>query len=259
MCNQYLNNPSPISILRPFTNACFALSYLTKSCFVALLEKTRPSIHSVSPSLAERRSPRTRSKTTEHWHDVISQARSSHIVSASSPRTPANSQHGHGDGVHSDPFVILTPMRVNSRQLPRIGSPVHLGSTLGSRGGQHRIYRPPTPPRPAHKRPRLFGPDIETHHTSEALVDRSSNHVELHRRPEGMYAWSIGTGESCSRQASSISLPSAEWQLADLPNHSNAQVNAQESGQLTWREKLKTLSVSMKNMMKAFKQYGAMC
>ncbi|KAJ7754242.1 hypothetical protein DFH07DRAFT_823392 [Mycena maculata] len=211
-----------------------------------------------SPSVGCQEEAEARPPLPAHWHDVIARARNNrdNIAPAYSarPTISRRSQDGQGDRVLSDPYVILTRSDVDARELPRIGSPVYLGSAFGaSRVGQHRIYRPPTPPRPAsYKRPRVQGPEVEFQNAPEAPFVRRPKHVELpRRRPEGMYAWSIETGES-SRHASSISLPSTEWQLAEPPT----EPSTQEKGDLTWREKIKTLGVFLK---KAFKEYGAIC
>ncbi|KAJ7638880.1 hypothetical protein FB45DRAFT_415561 [Roridomyces roridus] len=125
----------------------------------------------------------------------------------------------------------------DARHLPRIGSPVYLGSSLGmSQAGQLRIYRPPTPPRPGGpKTPRMGSPDA------------SREHVEFpRRRPDGLYAWSLGTEESCSRHTSLL-VHTPDWQLADLPNASN------QGG------RIRTLSSVMRNIVRACKRCGALC
>ena len=62
-------------------------------------------------------------------------------------------------------------------------------------------------------------------------------HAELpHRRSGASFAWSIGRGDSESR-ASSVSLPHAEWQLAQLSVESEAEGNVQP----LWWEKVKAL------------------
>jgi len=118
-----------------------------------------------------------------------------------------------------------------------------------------QIYRPPTPPRPSdHKRRGLLDRDTESQNLSASSMDRRPRFVEIPVcRSEGMYAWSIGTGDSYSRRESSVSLPSSEWQVAERDS------NTHEHDQRIWWDKIKSLGVLIKNRMKGFKEYGAFC
>ncbi|KAJ6628686.1 hypothetical protein B0H10DRAFT_92804 [Mycena sp. CBHHK59/15] len=143
-------------------------------------------------------------------------------------------------------------------ELPRSISPVYLSSTPGtSRTGQHRIYRPPTPPR-HFKRPYLPYPDFESRNASELSLDQRYQHFDLaSRRLEGTYSYapSIATSETYySRRPSSISLfgSNTDWQLSQLPIYS--QRNNQP-----WWEKIKMLGVLIKNRMRIFKEAAALC
>ncbi|KAJ7682735.1 hypothetical protein DFH06DRAFT_1162006 [Mycena polygramma] len=192
----------------------------------------------------------------EHWHDVIAQARRNHYdagvalsVSAKSARTPANSSLHQESGPDIQPDPLAIPHKDNdSNLLPRVASPVHLGSG----GRQHRLYRPPTPPRPSeHKHWRCL--DQESENSPEAPLNRRSKFLQLAGRgSEDVYVWSIGTADSCSRWKSSISLTSSEWQVAETPADSNAQGN----GEPMWWNKFKTLGILIKTRMK---EYGHFC
>ncbi|KAJ6539413.1 hypothetical protein B0H19DRAFT_359012 [Mycena capillaripes] len=201
--------------------------------------------------LAEERPP-----LPEHWHDAIAQARRTYdnknVTVSISANSPSPQHGGHVAGhVQFEPLMIVPRKDDDAPQLPRIASPVYLGSNFGM--GQHRIYRPPTPPRPSDpKWGGLFDP--ESQNISEVPSDTRSKVLHLSsRRSQEVYAWSIGTAESSSRRQSSISLPSSEWQVAEISTERNTEGNVHPM----WWDKLKTLGVLIKNRMKGFKEYGA--
>lgn len=104
-----------------------------------------------------------RKQLAPQWHDATTETRNIHH------------HHMQDDQTRSGHFAIVNPM--NARQLPRIASPVYLGSTVGTQQARkHRVcspfvpahfaltfeqlYRPPTPPRSnSHKFPRLHRSD----------------------------------------------------------------------------------------------------
>ncbi|KAJ6598996.1 hypothetical protein DFH09DRAFT_1271677 [Mycena vulgaris] len=185
----------------------------------------------------------------DHWHDAIAQAHRTcdnylNLFVSPTSASPSPLQHEDTSGGSVCPETLTVPIKT-TRELPRFASPVYIGTT---RVGQHRLYRPPTPPR-GHKRPRLY----ESQNASEASV--GPKHAKLpSRRSDGMYAWSIRTMESYSRHASSISLPDTEWQLAQLP----IDTSAGETEPVWWR-KIKTLGVMIVNRLKGVKEYGPLC
>ncbi|KAJ7180166.1 hypothetical protein C8R43DRAFT_971974 [Mycena crocata] len=179
----------------------------------------------------------------EHWHDAIAQARKTldNFVVANQPpeRTLASFHPLAGHDVLPGPFTLPA-------EIPRVASPVYFASTLRATRaeGQHQVYRPPTPPRRAAcKRPRLDALDT----TPDNVLNARFNSC----RSDGIYARSIETTESSSRQTSWISLP-YEWQVAQFPD-------ARDNGQSVWWEKMKMLGVLMKSRMKRLREYGALC
>ncbi|KAJ7095454.1 hypothetical protein B0H15DRAFT_829604 [Mycena belliarum] len=205
-------------------------------------------IHSLNAGLQQEEIP----PLPEHWHDAIAQAHRMHDNHLSLSATPRSALSSLGlpptqdrDG---DDQILSEPSNTPVGELPRFASPAYLGT---ARVGKHRIYRPPTPPR-GHKRPRLF----EFQDISAESLDRGSKDLDL-RRSGGVYAWSIGTTESSSMHASSISLPDTDWQFAQL----SIDADIGEAGQpAAWWGRIKTLGVMIVNRLKGATAYGpALC
>ncbi|KAJ7498843.1 hypothetical protein FB451DRAFT_1358272 [Mycena latifolia] len=213
--------------------------------------------------------PLTALKLPEHWYDAIAQAQRTDSYNLfGSPRPGLTPQNGDGNQVLFEPLTKPVQNFDSAPELPQFASPVYFGT---ARVGKHQIYRPPTPPR-GHKRPRLYefqnisavlrhllAVGYERDSTDiKASLDRASKHVEQlpSRRSEGMYAWSIGTMDSYSRNASSISLPDTEWQLAQL----SIDAKPGETDQPVWWGKIKALGAMIINRLKGVKEYGpALC
>lgn len=177
-------------------------------------------------------------------------------------------------------------MAEDAPQLPRIASPVYLGSNVGNtntRVGPHRVSCNPVPvlTQRLEVRADLSASDPASFQRSQACrsrvpkslrgifyfylkllfeinyskvpLDRMFKCAELpSRRSVEIYAWSIGTAELYTRRESSISSPSSEWQLAELPTD----LKPQEHDLTMWWDKFKVL---IKNRMKGLKEYGAFC
>ncbi|KAJ7129593.1 hypothetical protein C8R44DRAFT_777173 [Mycena epipterygia] len=188
----------------------------------------------------------------DHWHDAIAQAQKTNYVNLVVYENSPTSLDSGLSRIQPGPSTIPGGKVENALELPQIASPVYFGSTFRTtRVGQHRIYRPPTPPRP-NKKPRLF----KSPNASEASLERRLKAVDLLHRSEGTYAGSIETAESDSRHASSVSLPYAEWRLAQLPVDNDAQ----ENNQPVWWEKIKTVGAMIKSRLVGVQKYGpALC
>ncbi|KAJ7908291.1 hypothetical protein B0H13DRAFT_2016963 [Mycena leptocephala] len=196
-----------------------------------------PSSLSTPQTLSAGRQTEERPPLPENWHDAIAQARKNFndhpFLPVSTTANPRSPQYGR---IQPDRLGIPALVAEDAPQLPRIASPVYLGSNVGNtntRVGPHRIYRPPTPPRSSDHR--LV--EAESQNPSEVPLDRMFKCAELpSRRSVEIYAWSIGTAELYTRRESSISSPSSEWQLAELPTD----LKPQEHDLTMWWDKSKS-------------------